>query len=474
MNALYRVFQKLVNEELEKQKETDQKVGYRWRPEFHVAPPTGWLNDPNGLCQKDGIYHAFFQMAPFEPEGGLKFWGHCISKDMLHWEFQGVPMQPDQPYDCHGAYSGSALVEEDRMYLFYTGNIKQAGDYNYITDGRESNTILAVSRDGGKIESKKLLMTNADYPEDLTCHVRDPKVWKQDGMYYMVQGARTKEEKGVVLVFASEDKYHWNCIHRLESKETFGYMWECPDLYELDGQTILGISPQGVEADGYWYANRYQTVTAVIRGDFRTDGVPEHFRELDGGFDFYAPQTFLTEDGRRILIGWMGMADAEDEYTNRTVEDNWQNVLTLARELSLKDGIVCQNPVRELENWWNREEAFTGQYEGSTTECYELDLKPGTGDVKVTLADGLVLFWDSREYVFKMEFTDSALGCGRTVRARQMQECADMKVIVDVSCVEVFMNGGKDVFSTRFYPAKDQYKVVVNGTDLDGFYRYRE
>ena len=204
------------------------------------------------------------------------------------------------------------------------------------------------------------------------------------------------------------------------------------------------------------------------------DGVPEHFRELDGGFDFYAPQTFLTEDGRRILIGWMGMADAEDEYTNRTVEDNWQNVLTLARELSLKDGIVCQNPVRELENWWNREEAFTGQYEGSTTECYELDLKPGTGDVKVTLADGLVLFWDSREYVFKMEFTDSALGCGRTVRARQMQECADMKVIVDVSCVEVFMNGGKDVFSTRFYPAKDQYKVVVNGTDLDGFYRYRE
>lgn len=156
MNALYRAFQKLIKEELRKE------MPERWRPAFHVAPPVGWLNDPNGLCQKDGIYHAFFQMAPFEPQGGLKFWGHSVSQDLIHWEFKGVPMLPDQPYDCHGAYSGSALVEGDQMSLFYTGNVKNLGDYNYVTNGRESNTILAVSKDGEKIESKKLLMTNAD------------------------------------------------------------------------------------------------------------------------------------------------------------------------------------------------------------------------------------------------------------------------------------------------------------------------
>ena len=468
MNALYRAFQKLVKEELNKE------MPDRWRPAFHVAPPVGWLNDPNGLCQKDGVYHAFFQMAPFEPRGGLKFWGHSVSRDLIHWEFKGVPMLPDQPYDCHGAYSGSALVEGDQMYLFYTGNVKNLGDYNYITNGRESNTILAVSSDGENITSKKLLMTNADYPDDLTCHVRDPKVWKQDGRYYMVQGARTKEDKGVVLVFESEDKYHWNCIHRLESEEVFGFMWECPDLYELDGQTILCISPQGVEQDGYWYANKYQTVTAVIRGNFRTDGVPEQFRELDGGFDFYAPQTFLTEDGRRILMGWMGMADAEDEYTNRTTEDGWQNVLTLARELSLKDGIVCQNPVRELDAWWNEEVSFEHTFEGTTAESYELTVHPGSGDAKIVIADGLELFWDSCEYVFKMKFTDRKLGSGRDLRARKMPECTDMKIVVDVSCVEVFMNGGKDVFSTRFYPEKEQYTVKVSGTDLSGCYRYRK
>ena len=467
MNALYRAFQKLIKEELRKE------MPERWRPAFHVAPPVGWLNDPNGLCQKDGIYHAFFQMAPFEPQGGLKFWGHSVSQDLIHWEFKGVPMLPDQPYDCHGAYSGSALVEGDQMSLFYTGNVKNLGDYNYVTNGRESNTILAVSKDGEKIESKKLLMTNADYPDDMTCHVRDPKVWKEGGRYYMVQGARTKEDKGVVLVFSSEDKYHWNYIHRLESEEKFGFMWECPDLYELDGQTILCISPQGVEQDGYWYANKYQTVTSVIHGDFRTDGVPEGFRELDGGFDFYAPQTFLTEDGRRILIGWMGMADVEDEYTNRTTEDGWQNVLTLARELGLKDGIVCQNPVRELSSWWNEEVSFEGQYTGNTDICYELNLKNTEKKWEVLIAGGLKLSWSPEEYVFRMEFTDGKLGCGRGLRAREIKACKDIRIVVDVSCVEVFMNGGKDVFSTRFYPEKDQYTVKASGEGLTGSYRYR-
>ncbi|MEI3189595.1 MAG: hypothetical protein V8S38_08020 [Lachnospiraceae bacterium] len=163
-----------------------------------------------------------------------------------------------------------------------------------------------MSKDGEKIESKKLLMTNADYPDDMTCHVRDPKVWKEGGRYYMVQGARKKKNKGVVLVFSSEDKYHWNYIHRLESEEKFGFMWECPDLYELDGQTILCISPQGVEQDGYWYANKYQTVTSVIHGDFRTDGVPEErFRELDGGFDFYAPQSIPDRERWTTDSHWL-------------------------------------------------------------------------------------------------------------------------------------------------------------------------
>lgn len=470
MNALRKAWIKLLDMELKKSEAETTDV---WRPKLHAAPPVGWLNDPNGLCQYQGVYHAFYQMAPFEAEGGLKFWGHCTSKDLLHWEFCGVPLMPDEPFDCHGAYSGSALIEDDKMYLFYTGNIKLSGDYDYVNNGRVSNTLMAVSEDGQQVESKELLMTNPDYPSDLTCHVRDPKVWKQDGTYYMVQGARTKENKGVVLLFTSEDKKNWRYVRRLKSEKPFGYMWECPDLYELDGKTVLSISPQGVEQEGLQYANKYQSVTCFLDGDLYTGKPEEEFRELDGGFDFYAPQTFLADDGRRIQIGWMGMPDVP-EHENPTVSCGWQNMLTLPRELSVKNGVVCQNPVRELDSWWNRELSFEGEYESETDPCYELDLDEIQEDVKIILAGGLVLSYKASDKIFRMEFTDSVLGGERKFRGREIEELNRMRVIVDVSCVEVYINDGTDVFTTRFYPAEDQYKVRVEGSSVKGRLRTHE
>lgn len=470
MNALRRAWIKLWNMELEKSGSESTDV---WRPKLHAAPPIGWLNDPNGLCQYQGVYHAFYQLAPFEPEGGLKFWGHCTSRDLLHWEFCGVPLMPDEPFDCHGVYSGSAFTEDDKMYLFYTGNIKLSGDYDYVNNGRVSNTLMAVSEDGQKVESKELLMSNPDYPSDLTCHVRDPKVWKQDGTYYMVQGARTKEDRGIVLLFTSEDKKNWRYVRRLESERTFGYMWECPDLYELDGKTVLSISPQGVEQEGLRYANKYQSVTCFLNGDALTGRPEEEFRELDGGFDFYAPQTFLADDGRRIQIGWMGMPDVP-EHENPTISYGWQNMLTLPRELSIRENIVCQNPVRELDLWWNREISFENGYESKTDSCYELDLDEIQEDVKIILADGLVLSYKASDQIFRMEFTDSVLGGGRTFRGREIEKLNRLRVIVDVSCVEVYINDGTDVFTTRFYPAEDQYKVRVESGSVRGRLRTHE
>ena len=148
-------------------------------------------------------------------------------------------------------------------------------------------------------------------------------------------------------------------------------------------------------------------------------------------------------------------------------------MLTLERELSLKDGIVCQNPVRELSSWWNEEVSFEGQYTGNTDICYELNLKNTEKKWEVLIAGGLKLSWSPEEYVFRMEFTDGKLGCGRGLRAREIKACKDIRIVVDASCVEVFMNGGKDVFSTRFYPEKDQYTVKASGEGLTGSYRYR-
>lgn len=137
-------------------------------------------------------------------------------------------------------------------------------------NGREGNTVLVTSKDGRNFEKKELLLTNADYPADLTCHVRDPKV---------VTGKSIGIEDGC------------------------GYMWECPDVFMIGNQKILSISPQGVETEGINYQNLYQSGYYKVEGAFEGEYRLEEFREWDRGFDFYAPQTFEDENGRRLLIG---------------------------------------------------------------------------------------------------------------------------------------------------------------------------
>ena len=250
MNALTRDLVKLVEtaEQSQKTREELSVSDRKFREKLHLMPPVGWLNDPNGLCQFQGIYHAFFQYSPFNAEGGVKMWGHYTSKDMIKWEYQGTALYPDQPFDCHGVYSGSAFIEDGKMYLYYTGNVKlEDGEYDYIRTGREGNTVLVITEDGKTFGKKKELMRNSDYPDDLTCHVRDPKVWKENGTYYMVQGARTNEDVGQVLVFESEDKVNWKFRNRVESEKPFGYMWECPDYFKIGDKKLLSTSVQGLE-----------------------------------------------------------------------------------------------------------------------------------------------------------------------------------------------------------------------------------
>ena len=157
-----------------------------FRTRYHIMPPVGWLNDPNGLCQFRRIYHAYFQYSPLSVHGGGGYWGHCISTDLLHWEYKPPVLTTDIPEDAGGVYSGSALIEDDHMYLFYTGNVKMPGDYDYIDSGRISTQILTGSGDGQHMSEKVKLLGMEDYPEDITQHVRDPKVWKEDGRYYMM------------------------------------------------------------------------------------------------------------------------------------------------------------------------------------------------------------------------------------------------------------------------------------------------
>lgn len=389
MNALQRDLKKLVPLVESLGKETVAADPHRQR--FHLQPPVGWLNDPNGLCVYGGQYHAFFQYGPFDVNGGVKHWGHAVSTDLLHWEQLPVMLYPDEPFDCHGAYSGSALVEDGTMYLYYTGNVKHPGNFDYIKEGRGHNVCLAVSKDGVTLDSKQCLLTNRDYPAGLTCHVRDPKVFAYEGRYYMVLGARTLEDKGEVLVLESTDKLRWTHINTLTTPEPFGYMWECPDLFCLDGQWYLAVSPQGIQCQ-----NVYGCGWFAIHGDWRGDCTLSEFHELDA---------------------------------QRS-----------AAALHAASG----------------EEVFLAPR-------FDLTAAPA-GDFCLTVAQGVQLVYTEQDCTCTLRFTDPALADGRTVRrARLAAPCRSLRVVGDNSSLEIFLNGGATVFSTRYYPAPGDVSVKLTG-----------
>ena len=466
MNALTRDLIKLTDIAETQGAEKEEKLLFR--EHFHLMPPVGWLDDPNGLCQFEGVYHAFFQYSPFDAEGGVKMWGHYISDNMLDWKYQGVALYPDQPFDCHGVYSGSALVEDGKMYLYYTGNVKlEDGEYDYIRTGREGNTVLVSSEDGIHFGHKKQLMRNTDYPDDLTCHVRDPKVWKEQDTYYMVQGARTKEDVGQILIFTSKDKVNWKFKSRIESKEPFGYMWECPDYFTIGDKKILSASVQGLEGGIWEERNVYQSGYFEVEGDILSSYKLGEYKLWDYGFDYYAPQSFETEDGRRIHISWMGMPDCE-AYTNLTIADGWQHCFTLPREIYVKDGKICQRPIRELDYKEVITKTAENKLQADSCKAYDLKIdKIQNNQFCIALAEELLLeYTDGR---FRMRFTDNRKTCvsaGRDCRYVETDEVTNIRVIADVSSVEVFVNDGEYVFSTRYYPDKYSINVQAEGADI--------
>ena len=320
----------------QKEKEAVEKMGRTvagcpFRTKYHIMPPVGWLNDPNGLCQFRGIYHAYFQYSPLNVNGGGGYWGHCTSRDMLHWEYQDPVLTADTPEDEDGVYSGSALVEDDRMYLFYTGNVKKPGDYDYIDQGRVSTQILVESGDGQQMSGKIKLLGMEDYPDSMTQHIRDPKVWKEEGQYFMVLGARERAwdesgeraDRGGILIYRSGDRKNWTLERSVTPEQRFGYMWECPDIFELGGERFLSFCPQGLPSGSERYQNIYQSVKGMTAAEatVKEGGVIIMLSKCNdghGGKVFY--ETFRDEKNlQRMMDTFIATPPTE------TIIDQWQS-----------------------------------------------------------------------------------------------------------------------------------------------------
>ncbi len=442
----------------------------RYRLGFHVAPERGWLNDPNGLCQFRGNYHAFFQYNPKWPDFDTKYWRHFVSTDLFHWHDEGTALMTDIPEDRSGVYSGSAYVAcgmapdgGDLMCLYYTGNVVypggEAAGYDYVHSGREANEILVTSADGIEYSMKHVLLRNADYPTVCTEHVRDPKAWEQNGMLYMLLGARELDDEGFCLLYESADGVEWAIKSQIYSKNQFGYMWECPNIVQIDGHDFLAVCPQGLEHEKLRRQNMWQAGYFPLPGSILDTVLVDEqtFVEWDHGYDFYAPQVFVDDAGRTILIGWMGAFDGEWTAAPRGLD--WCHCLTVPRELSVgADGLLRQQPVAELE-------ALRGEHQtlklGETAEfdAYRADIEVSgiSGAGALTLDDALEISY--ADGLLTVRFHDQDVAAGRPERSVPLNTLDDLLVVVDTSAVEIYANGGAEVFSTRWFPTGEKMAV---------------
>ncbi len=442
----------------------DMKDG---RPVFHLTPLTGWMNDPNGFSFYKGQYHLFYQYYPFNTFWGTMHWGHAVSEDLLHWTYLPAALAPDHNYDAHGCFSGTAIAYDDKHLLMYTGVSK-----SHTHSDKEVQMQCIAIGDGvnyTKHSENPVLDTSSLPPGMSPYDFRDPKIWRsKEGDYFCVVSAKNEHQLGSLLLYRSPDCYTWRYEGILaENDGSLGMMWECPDLFELDGKSILLLSPMEMMPDGSEYGNGGGTVACIGRIDKdAVRFVREHVHTIDYGLDFYAPQTVLASDGRRIMVAWM-----QNWETYKAVypkKNKWLGQMTLPRELTLKNGRLYQQPIRELARYRSEKVDYKNvrlsgmqQLEGISGRSAELHVRLRTIPEKWLHCFRICFAAGGKNFsslTFRPQESLLTLDRSRSgIRAASMHQkdlkidswngVLDLQIILDHYSAEIFVNGGEYVLS---------------------------
>ncbi len=356
---------------------------------YHYRPQKGWVNDPNGLVYFDGYYHIFYQHAPdYEvPWQQPMHWGHARTRDFLNWEELPVALYPDQPYDAGGCWSGTAIVKDDTLYLFYASVLPPV-------DGKHKTQTVSVaySKDGIHFEKYAGNPIIDHYPADGSLDFRDPALCKgEDGYYCVMASGFPETEKARLLLYKSEDLLNWE-YQGIMSEWEHGRYAECPSFMRAGEQYLLTCS--------VCHTDRTHNFAAMF-GDFK-DGrfTPRTIGEVDKGPDQYAGQVFLDHKGRTILISWL----PGWKYKGFAPKD--VGCMSLPRELKIVDGKVVGFPVEEVRHLLT-------------------DSDPA---VQVT-EDGFVIQRQGRDPVV---YTG---------------DIRDLKILRDEYIIEVYVNGGEEIYT---------------------------
>ncbi|AQR94555.1 glycoside hydrolase family 32 protein [Clostridium saccharoperbutylacetonicum] len=453
------------------EKEAANNISYKEKPSFHLSAPVGWINDPNGFSMFKGEYHLFYQYHPYDIKWGPMHWGHSKTKDFIKWEQLPTVLAPDEEYDMGGCFSGSAIELDGTHVLMYTGVVDKVEE-----DGSHFIRQTQCVAIGDGIDYEKLdcnpvidsfLLPEGSKLEDF----RDPKMWKDGDYFYVVVGSRHADESGQILLYKSKDLRNWSFVSVLDRSENkLGRMWECPDFFKLDGSDIMIISPQEVKAKGLKFHNGHNT--AYLIGQYDKENYKfnrESYEPIDFGLDFYAPQTLETEDGRRIMIGWM------QSWENNIVPSSfkWCGMMTIPRELTMKDGHLIQNPIREIENYYKNTvkyenqliqnevnlDGILGREIDMTVEISGTDYEDFTISVAKNNEYETIINFDPKKDLISFDRSySSKLGDllhKREIKVRNQNGKIKLRLIIDKYSVEIFVNDGEQVMTSTFYTELD-------------------
>lgn len=459
------------------------------RPAFHLSSYTGWMNDPNGFSFYRGRYHLFYQYNPYASRWDTMHWGHAVSEDLLRWSFLPAALAPDQHYDQDGCFSGSAFVTSSGEHmLMYTGVRLEKDELGRMREVQTQSVACGDGLDYQKYAHNPVL-TEEDLPEGSSrFDFRDPKIWRSArGDFLALIASRPADGSGQLLLFRSPDGFTWRYWKVLLSNgNRLGKMWECPDLFELDGKGVLLVSPQDMLPRGLEYHNGNGTLCLIGHFDEeKGEFIEEHDQAIDYGIDFYAPQTLLTEDNRRVMIGWMQNWDA---CAIRESASLWAGQMSLPRELRVRDGRLYQLPIRELDSLRRNERRYDEvliqgrkTLAGIEGRVIDLELELRSADPSRVYRKFTMDFAQNKEHrssiIFRpynqtLTIDRQFSGSRRAIvhqRSCLVKGSADgslkLRIVLDRFSAELFINEGEMAMSTSLYTPLDAVGIRF---DVDG------
>lgn len=296
------------------------------RPQVHLTAASGWINDPYGLTFRNGTYHVFFQYVPGSTAWSLGcHWGHATSPDLLIWTEQPPALFPGDGDD--GVWSGSVVDAGDGAQLFYTS--VRRGD----PDQGRVRRAVPLDPDWTGWRKQEVVV---EAPEQLAATAfRDPFVFADGDRWRMLVGSSLPGEVAAATSYSSVDLLSWSFDGIAAQRPSAdragvwtGSLWECPQIFELDGRHVLVTSV--CYRDLLHYA-------AYAVGDY-ADGVfvAQTWRQLTFGRGYYAPSFFRDRDGQACLVLWMsGLVDARSD---------WAGALSVPHRLGLDGDRLVLTP----------------------------------------------------------------------------------------------------------------------------------